>query len=50
MMVGNYLLPEKIFGYLLATSGAIGLFGYLPTAASQFVPAARSEPEVVGRQ
>ncbi|MCV7420244.1 amino acid permease [Mycobacterium yunnanensis] len=36
-VVGNYLLPEKIFGYLLATSGAIALFVYLAIAVSQFV-------------
>lgn len=36
-VVGNYLLPEKIFAYLLATSGAIALFIYLAIAVSQFV-------------
>lgn len=36
-VIGNYLLPEKIFAYLLATSGAIALFVYLAIAASQFV-------------
>lgn len=36
-VVGNYLLPEKIFAYLLATSGAIALFVYLAIAVSQFV-------------
>lgn len=36
-VIGNYVLPEKIFGYLLATSGAIALFVYLAIAASQFV-------------
>ncbi|WP_231644348.1 amino acid permease [Mycolicibacterium baixiangningiae] len=36
-VIGNYLLPEKIFGYLLATSGAIALFVYLAIAVSQFV-------------
>ncbi|MGE2735058.1 amino acid permease [Mycolicibacterium vaccae] len=36
-VLGNYLLPEKIFGYLLATSGAVALFVYLVIAASQFV-------------
>ncbi|WP_024447824.1 amino acid permease [Mycolicibacterium iranicum] len=36
-VIGNYLLPEKIFGYLLATSGAVALFVYLVIAASQFV-------------
>ena len=34
-VVGNYLLPEKIFGYLLASSGAIALFVYLVIALSQ---------------
>ena len=36
-VIGNYLLPEKIFGYLLATSGAVALFVYLVIAISQFV-------------
>ena len=36
-VLGNYLLPDKIFGYLLATSGAVALFVYLVIAASQFV-------------
>ncbi|WP_442932859.1 amino acid permease [Mycobacterium kyogaense] len=36
-VIGNYLLPEKIFGYLLATSGAVALFVYLVIAMSQFV-------------
>jgi GABA permease len=35
-VIGNYVLPDKIFGYLLATSGAIALFVYLAIAASQF--------------
>jgi GABA permease len=34
-VVGNYALPEDIFGYLLATSGAIALFVYLVIALSQ---------------
>ncbi|HZX98155.1 MAG TPA: amino acid permease [Dermatophilaceae bacterium] len=34
-VVGNYLLPGQIFGYLLATSGAIALFVYLVIALSQ---------------
>jgi GABA permease len=34
-VVGNYLLPGEIFGYLLATSGAIALFVYLVIALSQ---------------
>jgi GABA permease len=34
-VVGNYLLPGRIFGYLLATSGAIALFVYLVIALSQ---------------
>lgn len=34
-VIGNYLLPEAIFGYLLATSGAIALFVYLVIAVSQ---------------
>jgi GABA permease len=34
-VLGNYLLPEAIFGYLLASSGAIALFVYLVIAMSQ---------------
>ena len=34
-VVGNYLLPDQIFGYLLASSGAIALFVYLVIALSQ---------------
>jgi GABA permease len=34
-VIGNYLLPERIFGYLLATSGAIALLVYLVVAVSQ---------------
>jgi GABA permease len=34
-VIGNYLLPGQIFGYLLATSGAIALFVYLVIALSQ---------------
>jgi len=34
-VIGNYLLPGEIFGYLLATSGAIALFVYLVIALSQ---------------
>ncbi|WP_315771710.1 amino acid permease [Rhodococcoides kroppenstedtii] len=36
-VVGNYVLPEKLFGYLLATTGAVALFVYLTVAASQLV-------------
>lgn len=36
-VVGNYALPDKIFGYLLATSGAVALFVYLAIAVSQLV-------------
>ncbi len=36
-VIGNYLLPEKLFGYLLATTGAIALFVYLVIACSQLV-------------
>ena len=32
---GNYLLPEKIFTYLLSTSGAIALFVYIVIAVTQ---------------
>ena len=34
-VIGNYLLPEKIFGYLLATSGATALLVYLVIAVTQ---------------
>jgi GABA permease len=34
-VIGNYVLPDKIFGYLLASSGAIALFVYLVIALSQ---------------
>ena len=34
-VIGNYVLPGEIFGYLLATSGAIALFVYLVIALSQ---------------
>ena len=34
-VVGNYLLPEKIFGYLLSTSGATALLVYIVIAATQ---------------
>ena len=44
-VIGNYLLPEKIFGYLLATSGAIALFVYLAIAASQLVLGRRMRAE-----
>lgn len=36
-VIGNYVLPGKVFGYLLATSGAVALFIYLAIAASQLV-------------
>lgn len=36
-VIGNYVLPDKIFGYLLATSGAVALFVYLSVSASQLV-------------
>jgi GABA permease len=36
-VIGHYVLPEKIFAYLLATSGAVALFVYLAIAISQFV-------------
>ena len=34
-VIGNYVLPSKIFEYLLATSGAIALLVYLVIAVSQ---------------
>ena len=34
-VIGNYVLPSEIFGYLLATSGAIALLVYLVIAISQ---------------
>ena len=44
-VAGNYLLPEKIFGYLLATSGAVALFVYLAIASSQLVLGRRMRSE-----
>jgi GABA permease len=46
-VVGNYLLPEKLFGYLLATTGAIALFVYLVIACSQLVMRKRMDAEGV---
>lgn len=34
-VIGNYLLPEKIFGYLLSTSGATALLVYIVIAVTQ---------------
>ncbi len=34
-VIGNYVLPGRIFGYLLATTGAVALFVYLVIALSQ---------------
>ncbi|WP_082778108.1 amino acid permease [Tsukamurella pseudospumae] len=34
-VIGNYVLPDKLFGYLLATTGAVALFVYLVIAISQ---------------
>jgi GABA permease len=45
-VVGNYVLPGQIFGYLLATSGAIALFVYLVIALSQL--RMRRELDVAG--
>ncbi|MGU3432833.1 amino acid permease [Actinomycetes bacterium M1A6_2h] len=36
-VIGNYILPEKLFTYLLATTGAVALFVYLTIAGSQLV-------------
>lgn len=36
-VIGNYALPEKLFTYLLATTGAVALFVYLAIASSQLV-------------
>ncbi|GAA1877251.1 amino acid permease [Lapillicoccus jejuensis] len=44
-VIGNYVLPDKIFGYLLATSGAVALFVYLAIAASQLVLGRRMRGE-----
>ncbi|QIM23179.1 amino acid permease [Phycicoccus sp. HDW14] len=44
-VVGNYVLPGKIFGYLLATSGAVALFVYLTIAVSQLVLGRRMRAE-----
>ena len=45
-VVGKYVLPGQIFGYLLATSGAIALFVYLVIALSQL--RMRRELDVAG--
>jgi GABA permease len=50
-VIGNYVLPGEIFGYLLASSGAIALFVYLVIALSQLkmrreLDAAGTEPAV----
>jgi GABA permease len=34
-VIANYLMPEQVFGFLLATSGAIALLVYLVIAISQ---------------
>ncbi|NLU83656.1 amino acid permease [Rhodococcus sp. HNM0569] len=34
-VIGNYVLPDRIFTWLLSTSGAVALFVYLAIAASQ---------------
>ena len=47
-VIGNYLLPGQIFGYLLATSGAIALFVYLVIALSQL--SMRRELDAAGVQ
>jgi GABA permease len=50
-VIGNYVLPGEIFGYLLASSGAIALFVYLVIALSQLkmrreLDASGTEPAV----
>jgi GABA permease len=44
-VLGNYVLPASIFGYLLATTGAIALFVYLVIAVSQLVMRRRMDAE-----
>jgi GABA permease len=44
-VIGNYVLPDKLFGYLLATSGAVALFVYLAIAVSQLVLGRRMRAE-----
>ncbi|RLV47781.1 amino acid permease [Nocardioides mangrovicus] len=44
-VLGNYVLPDKIFTYLLATSGAVALFVYLTIAVSQLVLGRRMRAE-----
>ncbi|GAA2017783.1 amino acid permease [Nakamurella flavida] len=36
-VIGNYVLPETLFGYLLATTGAVALFVYLTIAVTQLI-------------
>lgn len=40
-MIANYLVPERVFSFLLATSGAIALLVYLVIAVSQLRMRAR---------
>jgi GABA permease len=44
-VLGNYVLPQSLFGYLLATTGAIALFVYLVIACSQLVMRRRMDAE-----
>ncbi|TKV62140.1 amino acid permease [Nakamurella flava] len=44
-IVGNYVLPEDLFGYLLATTGAVALFVYLVIALSQLVSRRKLDAE-----
>ena len=40
-VIANYLVPERVFSFLLATSGAIALLVYLVIAVSQLRMRAR---------
>ncbi|UNS95570.1 amino acid permease [Streptomyces tubbatahanensis] len=42
-VAGNYFLPQKLFGYLMASSGAIALMMYLTIAVTQLAMRRRTD-------
>ena len=42
-VVGNYFLPERLFGFLMASSGAIALMMYLTIAVTQLAMRRRTD-------
>ncbi|MGW8379068.1 amino acid permease [Streptomyces sp. ODS28] len=42
-VAGNYFLPERLFGYLMASSGAIALMMYLTIAVTQLAMRRRTD-------